>query len=177
MSTPINDGGHDYIDYTVFSNRVSNVLKEHNIRTWDELCSKSDFDLLRLRSFGRTSLEEVKARLLDRGRVFGQPNRRVPQVAQQFDLRDYFAARAMQGMYAYYDHYEPEMVDADFAPVDDPKPDGYYWFKTRHGSWRGKTKRNDGDSGPHRIITSYESRIARDAYKQADAMLAAREAK
>ncbi|MGH7133044.1 MAG: DNA-directed RNA polymerase subunit alpha [Phycisphaerales bacterium] len=45
--------------------RASNCLESARIQTVADLVSKSDADLLRVRSFGRTSLREVKKKLLD----------------------------------------------------------------------------------------------------------------
>lgn len=45
------------------STRARNCLFNSNIRTFDELLSKSDRQLLALRNFGKSSLRELKARI------------------------------------------------------------------------------------------------------------------
>lgn len=51
--------------------RASNCLESARVQTVGELVSKSENDLLKLRSFGRTSLREVKKKLLDMGLDLG----------------------------------------------------------------------------------------------------------
>ncbi|HPO93395.1 MAG TPA: DNA-directed RNA polymerase subunit alpha [Phycisphaerales bacterium] len=51
--------------------RASNCLESARIQTVGELVSKTDSDLLKLRSFGRTSLREVKKKLNDIGLDLG----------------------------------------------------------------------------------------------------------
>lgn len=51
--------------------RASNCLESARIETVGQLVSHSDADLLRLRSFGRTSLREVKKKLQDLGLDLG----------------------------------------------------------------------------------------------------------
>ncbi len=53
--------------------RASNCLESARIRTVAELVSKSESDLLKVRSFGRTSLREVKRKLEDMGLSLGMP--------------------------------------------------------------------------------------------------------
>ncbi len=45
--------------------RASNCLESARIQTVADLVSKSDSDLLKVRSFGKTSLREVKKKLQD----------------------------------------------------------------------------------------------------------------
>jgi DNA-directed RNA polymerase subunit alpha len=45
--------------------RASNCLESARIETVGQLVTQTDADLLRLRSFGRTSLREVKRKLQD----------------------------------------------------------------------------------------------------------------
>jgi len=61
--------------------RAKNCLESARIRTIGELVTKSEADLLRVRSFGKTSLREVKRRLADMGRVNRKSNR--PAVCRQ----------------------------------------------------------------------------------------------
>ena len=51
--------------------RSNNCLESARINTVRELVSKSDSDLLKVRSFGKTSLREVKRRLADMGLSLG----------------------------------------------------------------------------------------------------------
>ncbi len=60
----------DELDLTV---RARNCLDSAQIETVGELVSKSDQDLLSVRSFGRTSLREVKRRLEELGLSLGTP--------------------------------------------------------------------------------------------------------
>ena len=45
--------------------RASNCLESANLTTVADLVSQSESDLLKVRSFGRTSLREVKRKLVD----------------------------------------------------------------------------------------------------------------
>ena len=60
----------DELDLTV---RARNCLDSAQIETVGELVSKTDQDLLSVRSFGRTSLREVKRRLEELGLTLGTP--------------------------------------------------------------------------------------------------------
>ncbi len=51
-----------------FSCRVINCLAAERIKTVDELCNMTEREMLSIRQFGRTSLEEVKAKLAAIGR-------------------------------------------------------------------------------------------------------------
>lgn len=53
--------------------RASNCLESARIETVGQLVAQSDADLLKLRSFGRTSLREVKRKLQDIGLDLGMP--------------------------------------------------------------------------------------------------------
>lgn len=53
--------------------RASNCLESARIQTVADLVAKSDSDLLKVRSFGKTSLREVKKKLQDIGLDLGQP--------------------------------------------------------------------------------------------------------
>jgi hypothetical protein len=98
-------------------------------------------------------------------------------------LRDYFAAKAMQGLMSQVtgeDVYSPPMVDTDFAPVAEPEMGKSYWYKVRDRSFfHPLTRVPDSDSGydpnPHLLVTTHEQRLAREAFLLADAMIAARE--
>ncbi len=51
--------------------RASNCLNAENIRTIGELVARSEQDMLKVRNFGKTSLDEVKAKLTELGLSFG----------------------------------------------------------------------------------------------------------
>ncbi|MBY0308728.1 MAG: DNA-directed RNA polymerase subunit alpha [Phycisphaerales bacterium] len=53
--------------------RASNCLESFKIQTVADLVSKSEADLLKIRSFGRTSLREVQKKLTDVGLTLGMP--------------------------------------------------------------------------------------------------------
>jgi len=53
--------------------RASNCLESARITTVGELVTKTDADLLKVRSFGKTSLREVKRKLADLGLSLGMP--------------------------------------------------------------------------------------------------------
>jgi DNA-directed RNA polymerase subunit alpha len=65
LTMPVSD-----LDLSV---RASNCLESARIQTVGELVSKSENDLLKLRSFGRTSLREVKKKLTDLNLDLGMP--------------------------------------------------------------------------------------------------------
>lgn len=89
-------------------------------------------------------------------------------------MLDFFAAKAMQGMMSWTsgegDCYDPKKTDADFT-LDNAG----FWYKSASGSWwcaTAATRINPETHGkPHRMVTSYEYRLARGAYEIADAML------
>jgi DNA-directed RNA polymerase subunit alpha len=51
--------------------RASNCLESARIQTVADLVSRTESDLLKVRSFGRTSLREVKKKLTDMGLDLG----------------------------------------------------------------------------------------------------------
>jgi DNA-directed RNA polymerase subunit alpha len=53
--------------------RASNCLESFKIQTVADLVSKTEADLLKIRSFGRTSLREVQKKLTDIGLSLGMP--------------------------------------------------------------------------------------------------------
>jgi DNA-directed RNA polymerase subunit alpha len=53
--------------------RASNCLESARINTVAELVSKAESDLLKVRSFGKTSLREVKRKLADLDLSLGMP--------------------------------------------------------------------------------------------------------
>lgn len=65
LMMPVND-----LDLSV---RASNCLESARINTVAELVQKSEQDLLKVRSFGRTSLREVKRKLQDMDLALGMP--------------------------------------------------------------------------------------------------------
>ena len=54
--------------------RASNCLETMNISTLRELIRMREDDLLRIRNFGQTSLDELKAKLVDMNLELGQVN-------------------------------------------------------------------------------------------------------
>jgi DNA-directed RNA polymerase subunit alpha len=59
------------IEELELSVRAYNCLKNANIKTLAELCSKTDSDMLRTKNFGRKSLEEIKNVLTELGLSLG----------------------------------------------------------------------------------------------------------
>ena len=58
--------------------RASNCLESARLSTLGELASKTEADLLRLRSFGRTSLREVRRKLAEHGMTLGMSPGQLP---------------------------------------------------------------------------------------------------
>src|SRR5205085_6806158 len=61
--------------------RANNCLESAKISTVRDLVKKTDADLLKVRSFGKTSLREVKRRLADMGLSLGMDLDAVPSAA------------------------------------------------------------------------------------------------
>ncbi len=61
--------------------RANNCLESAKITTVRDLVKKTDSDLLKVRSFGKTSLREVKRKLADLGLSLGMDLDAAPQVA------------------------------------------------------------------------------------------------
>ena len=59
------------IEELELSVRAYNCLKNANIKTLAELCSKTDSDMLKTKNFGRKSLEEIKNVLIELGLSLG----------------------------------------------------------------------------------------------------------
>jgi DNA-directed RNA polymerase subunit alpha len=57
--------------------RASNCLESAKIETVGELVKRTDADLLKIRSFGKTSLREIKRKLADIGLSLGMANEQV----------------------------------------------------------------------------------------------------
>jgi DNA-directed RNA polymerase subunit alpha len=68
--------------------RANNCLESAKIQTVRDLVKKTDADLLKVRSFGKTSLREVKRRLADLGLSLGMDLDAVPQGAGNGDTAD-----------------------------------------------------------------------------------------
>ena len=69
--------------------RANNCLESAKIQTVRDLVQKNDTDLLKVRSFGKTSLREVKRKLADMGLSLGMDLNQVAPVAHQdVDLDD-----------------------------------------------------------------------------------------
>jgi DNA-directed RNA polymerase subunit alpha len=90
--------------------RANNCLESAKIQTVRDLVQKTDAELLKVRSFGKTSLREVKRRLADMGLSLGM------------DL-DALAAAASQPMEAYVADDDDE-DDADDDAAEDGQADG-----------------------------------------------------
>ena len=61
--------------------RANNCLESAKIQTVRDLVQKTDTDLLKVRSFGKTSLREVKRKLADMGLSLGMDLNQVPSVS------------------------------------------------------------------------------------------------
>jgi DNA-directed RNA polymerase subunit alpha len=61
--------------------RANNCLESAKIQTVRDLVQKTDTDLLKVRSFGKTSLREVKRKLADMGLSLGMDLNQVPQLS------------------------------------------------------------------------------------------------
>jgi DNA-directed RNA polymerase subunit alpha len=59
------------VDELELSVRSNNCLKNANIRTIGELVQKTDAEMLKTRNFGKKSLNEIKAILLEMGLSLG----------------------------------------------------------------------------------------------------------
>jgi DNA-directed RNA polymerase subunit alpha len=68
--------------------RANNCLESAKIQTVRDLVKKTDADLLKVRSFGKTSLREVKRKLADMGLSLGMDLDNVPQAAATMDDDD-----------------------------------------------------------------------------------------
>ncbi len=68
--------------------RANNCLESAKINTVRELVKKSDSDLLKVRSFGKTSLREVKRKLADLGLSLGMDLDAVPTGAAAYTSAD-----------------------------------------------------------------------------------------
>jgi DNA-directed RNA polymerase subunit alpha len=60
--------------------RANNCLESAKIQTVRDLVQKTDTDLLKVRSFGKTSLREVKRKLADMGLSLGMDLNQIPQL-------------------------------------------------------------------------------------------------
>jgi len=61
--------------------RANNCLESAKIQTVRDLVQKTDTDLLKVRSFGKTSLREVKRKLADMGLSLGMDLNQIPSVS------------------------------------------------------------------------------------------------
>lgn len=61
----------DNIDYKILTRRTAIVLKIEGIKTYSDLSTKTEAELLRFRNFGRKSLNEVKEVLANHGLRLG----------------------------------------------------------------------------------------------------------
>src|SRR5207302_7237303 len=65
--------------------RANNCLESAKINTVRDLVKKTDSDLLKVRSFGKTSLREVKRKLADMGLSLGMDLNQVPTLSSEAD--------------------------------------------------------------------------------------------
>jgi len=66
--------------------RANNCLESAKIQTVRDLVQKTDTDLLKVRSFGKTSLREVKRKLADMGLSLGMDLNAVPTIPAGHDM-------------------------------------------------------------------------------------------
>jgi len=77
--------------------RAENCLDVANILTLGDLVKKTEAQLLRLRSFGRTSLYEIQRKLAERGLCLsGEPDQSVPQLFDATYEKDDILTRKVQ---------------------------------------------------------------------------------
>jgi DNA-directed RNA polymerase subunit alpha len=65
--------------------RANNCLESAKIQTVRDLVQKNDTDLLKVRSFGKTSLREVKRKLADMGLSLGMDLNQIPSIPEGGD--------------------------------------------------------------------------------------------
>jgi DNA-directed RNA polymerase subunit alpha len=68
--------------------RANNCLESAKIQTVRDLVQKTDTDLLKVRSFGKTSLREVKRKLADMGLSLGMDLNQIPSISDIDDDED-----------------------------------------------------------------------------------------
>jgi DNA-directed RNA polymerase subunit alpha len=68
--------------------RANNCLESAKIQTVRDLVQKTDTDLLKVRSFGKTSLREVKRKLADMGLSLGMDLNQIPSISDIDDEED-----------------------------------------------------------------------------------------
>jgi len=68
--------------------RANNCLESAKIQTVRDLVQKNDTDLLKVRSFGKTSLREVKRKLADMGLSLGMDLNQIPSIPEGGDEDD-----------------------------------------------------------------------------------------
>ena len=54
-----------------YSNRIINILRQNRIYYVDELCSLTEYDILKMRHAGKTAVEEIKEKLKEHGLKLG----------------------------------------------------------------------------------------------------------
>ncbi|HEY8749121.1 MAG TPA: DNA-directed RNA polymerase subunit alpha [Tepidisphaeraceae bacterium] len=77
--------------------RANNCLEAAKIQTVRDLVQKNDTDLLKVRSFGKTSLREVKRKLADMGLSLGMDLNQLPSVTDMADEDDEDLTEEPQG--------------------------------------------------------------------------------
>ena len=90
------------INHLKLSTRATNVLLAKNIKTIEQLTLLTRNDLLKIDDIGRTTLQDIETELavlnLRLKEIPAFPKTPFIKVGTQNGLRDYFAAKAMQGM-------------------------------------------------------------------------------
>ena len=92
VQTTIDPDLQHKLDMTVqeldLSVRANNCLESAKIQTVRDLVQKTDTDLLKVRSFGKTSLREVKRKLADMGLSLGMDLNQIPSIPEGGDDAD-----------------------------------------------------------------------------------------
>lgn len=91
----------DHISVLGLDDRTTNALLQNNepIDTVKKLTSKKDSELLRIGALGRKSINHIKEKLAIHNLTLGG-NLKEVLYAKNINLRDYLAAKAMQGFCA-----------------------------------------------------------------------------
>lgn len=168
---------HDLVEQLGITGRTRKRLHLGNIKTIEQLCQRSESELLSIPGLGKTSLREIKRRLHD---VYGVgimcPIEDEPMFEEKnLALRDYFAAKVMEGILAsgYEEH-------GDLIEWSDLVPDekGLYRKRSEVGQFYRipfNAKHEDYPGERCKTKNKWEQRAARYAYEIADYMLEERD--
>jgi hypothetical protein len=101
------------INHLKLTTRATNVLRAKNIETIEQLTLLTEFDLLKIPDIGRKTLKDIETELAVLNlRLKGipafpkTPFIKIGTPQNGMTLRDYFAAKAMQGMLNGTTNYE-----------------------------------------------------------------------